>query len=93
MPHGDISNDVVLLLVVGPDWSRSRSCHPLYCWPALTRDYVAKDVDIGPVRFSYNPYFSACFSVGTVFSLSQQISKILVYFSAKRTGPLLLMSS
>ena len=39
---------------------------------------------IGPVRFSYNPSFSACFSAGTVFRL---------VFSAKRTVPLLDVDS
>ena len=45
----------------------------------------------GPVRFSYNPYFSACFISRNSIFLSQQISwnSVSAFFSAKRTGPFL----
>ena len=50
--------------------------------PRLTRDYVAKDVDIGPVRFSYNPYFSACFfSRNNIFSLTTNQQDFGLFFS------------
>ena len=43
---------------------------------------------LGPVRLSYNPYFSAClFSQNSVF-LSQQISQNSVLVSAKQKEPL-----
>ena len=42
-----------------------------------------------PVRFSYNPYFSACFFSRNSIFLSQQISRnsVSACFSAKRIGP------
>jgi len=48
MPHGDISNDVVLLLVVGPVLIgvEVEAAILFIVGPRLTRDYVAKDVDI-----------------------------------------------
>ena len=42
---------------------------------------------IGSVRFSYNPYFSACFFSRNSVFLSQRISRnSVLVFSAKRTG-------
>jgi len=46
----------------------------------------------GSVRLSYNPYFSACFSVGTVFfSHNKSVGTMFWFiFSAKRTRPIYL---
>ena len=47
-----------------------------------------EEFHIGPVRFSYNPYFSACFfSQNSVF-LSQQISQnnVSTYFFSEANG-------
>ena len=43
---------------------------------------------IGPVRLSYNPYFSACFFSRNNIFLSQQISRnsILAYFFSEANG-------
>ena len=41
----------------------------------------------GPVRFSSNPYFSACFLVGTVFQFFFPAETLFqLVFSAKRTA-------
>jgi len=44
---------------------------------------------IGSVRFSYNPYFSACFFSRNSVSLSQQISRnsVLTFFQRSEWGP------
>ena len=43
----------------------------------------------GPVHFSYNPYFLACFLVGRVFFSHNKSAGTVFWlvFSAKRTGP------
>ena len=55
-----------------------------------TQVLPSKKCSHGPIRFSYNPYFSACFfSVGTVFfSHNKSVGTVFrLVFSAKRTGP------
>jgi len=51
---------------------------------------IIKISDFGPVRFSYNPSFSACFFSWNSVFLSQQIRRnnVSACFSAKRMGPM-----
>jgi hypothetical protein len=56
-----------------------------FTWISLSMVRLGQRVDLGPVRLSYNPYFSVFVTV--FFSPNKLVNNIFSHgFSAKRTG-------